>query len=403
MKEFDVVIIGAGPAGCHCARLLAKSGHQVLLVEQQENFENNNFSSAASSLEILEKFDLPQEVVGSVWQNLVIVTSNLSRTWNSSQPLGVVLNFAKLRNFLAQEVKKYGGEVWLGCRYIKYLQENNQTLVWLQPKRKQAIAVGAKVLVDATGFSRAVIYPQKKNRPNFLKGVGLEYLIEVEEEEYNRFSNNLTFLLGYKWMPQGYSWVFPMEFRFLKVGAAYINRDLKIANKPQPLKKYIQLLLSEYLQSNNYKIIDIHGSILEYSSGLKDIYYRNNIIAIGDAVSTVNFLGGEGIRHAMYGAEIAHNFIDQYLNNQLFNFQAYQRRMKRHFSRKWNLSEKISRQVYWQYHDAQFDSKVTALTVLKTEDLVDILFAYKFEKAYKVFGNYLKKKILSLILSLGNR
>jgi flavin-dependent dehydrogenase len=188
-----------------------------------------------------------------------------------------------------------------------------------------------------------------------------------------------------------------MEDKLLKVGAAYVNRNKKTENKPQSLKKYIELLLSEYLPTNNYKIIDIHGSILEYSSGLKDIYYRDNIIAIGDAVSTVNFLGGEGIRHAMYGAEIAYKYIDKYLSNRLSNFQTYQREMKRHFALKWNLSEKISRKVYLQYEDDRFDDKVKALTALNTEDIMDILFYYKFEKAYKVFGSYFQNKLLSLI------
>ena len=36
MKRFDVVIIGAGPAGGQCARKLTQAGQQVLLVEQHE-------------------------------------------------------------------------------------------------------------------------------------------------------------------------------------------------------------------------------------------------------------------------------------------------------------------------------------------------------------------------------
>ena len=77
MKSFDVVVVGAGPAGGQCARLLAKSGNKVLLVEQHEDFYKNDFSSAATPLETLEKFDLPEEVVGTFWKKIVIVTTNL--------------------------------------------------------------------------------------------------------------------------------------------------------------------------------------------------------------------------------------------------------------------------------------------------------------------------------------
>ncbi len=31
---FDVVIVGAGPAGGHCARKLSQLGHRVLLIER---------------------------------------------------------------------------------------------------------------------------------------------------------------------------------------------------------------------------------------------------------------------------------------------------------------------------------------------------------------------------------
>lgn len=400
MEDFDAVIIGAGPAGCQCARTLAKSNYKVLLVEQHENFEQNNFSSAATPLKTLEQFNLPETVVGSFWQKITVVTNNISRDWDSSEKLGVVLNFAKLREFLAQEVQAYGGEVWLGYRYVKYIRENERSQVFLQQKRGNLISVTTKVLVDATGYTRAVIYSSRKDKPSFLKGTGIEYLIEVEERVYTKFSYSLTFFLGSKWMPKGYSWIFPMEQKLLKVGAAYIHGEHIKFKQNQPLKKYINLIISDYLKTNNYKIIDIHGSSLEYSPGLNDVYYRDNIIAIGDAVSTVNFLGGEGIRHGMYGAEIAAKYIQKYLNKQLSSFQPYQREMKRYFSFQWNLSEQISRKVYLKYGDSDIEQKVSALTVLNTNDLIDILFLYKFGKAYKVFGGYLKKKILFLLQNL---
>ena len=118
MNSYDVVIVGAGPAGGHCGRSLAKSGYSVLVLEQHQDFSKNNFSSAASPLEILKDFQLPETVVGSYWQNLEIVTTNVKRDWQAQKPLGVVFDFAKLREFLAQEVTGNGGEVWLGHRYL---------------------------------------------------------------------------------------------------------------------------------------------------------------------------------------------------------------------------------------------------------------------------------------------
>ena len=398
-KKFDIVIVGAGPAGGHCARILAKSGRNVLLAEQNDNFTKNDFSSAATPLETLSQFDLPESVIGSYWHKLTIETSKVSQTWESPENLGVVLNFAKFRAFLASEVQGSGSEVWLGCRYIKHSQANGETIVeFKQLSDGQIIQVSTKVLVDATGFARAIMYDKENDKPNFLSGTGIEYLIEVEPEVYNKYANDLIFFLGDKWMPKGYSWIFPMEQNRLKVGAGRIFLDSKTVKNLSPLKQYIDLLIDEYLKSKNYKILDKHGSTLKYSRGLQDIYWKDNIIAIGDTVSTVNFLGGEGIRHGMDGAEIAGKYIEKYLDGKISDFRDYETQMHRKFDRKWNISERLAVRKYIDdVNDELTDKMISYLKYMKTKDVMDILFDYKFEKISRGFGGYLRRKFQGLM------
>jgi flavin-dependent dehydrogenase len=397
MKNFDVVVVGAGPAGGHCSRLLAKAGHKVLLVERLENLSKNSFSSAGTPLETLKNFDLPDEVVGSLWRKVIIVATNNSATWESPTPLGAVLDFSKFREFLAKEVRANGGEVWTGCRYIKYSQNDGKTLVTLKPKPGvEAVTVSTKVLVDATGPSRAVMYEKGSDKPPFLTGTGIEYLIEVPAEDYNTHADALTFFLGHKWIPRGYSWIFPMERNQLKVGAGIINSEHELVKRTEPIKNYIELIIKDYMKIKDYKIIDIHGSTLKYSKGLKDIYYKDNLIAIGDAVSTVNFLGGEGIRHAMYSAEVACKHIKNYLNNDLSSFRGYQREVRRNFYVRWKLSEILGRKKYLQQSDRLIDKSIGYSKFLTVEDLIDILFYYKFEKV-------IYYKLLKIPLALSQR
>ncbi|HLO49257.1 MAG TPA: NAD(P)/FAD-dependent oxidoreductase [Kamptonema sp.] len=394
IETFDIVVVGSGPAGGHCARLLAKSGKKVLLVEQHNNFYKNDFSSAGTPIETLEQFDLPQTVVGSFWKKIIVETTNSSQAWESSKTLGAVLNFAKLREFLASEVEKYGSEVWLGYRYIQYSQNDNQIIVTLkQSSQGQLVKVSTKILVDATGFSRAVMYAKESDKPDFLTSRGIEYLIEVETEVYDRYANSLIFLLGQKWMPKGYSWIFPMEPNKLKVGAGRIYMDRKKISNEKPLKEYVELLINKYIQAEKYKIVDIHGSTLKYSCGLNDVYYRGNVIAIGDAVSTVNCLGGEGIRHGMYCAEIAVKYIIKSLDSQISGFNEYQSEMHRIFATKWNISERLAIKRYIKDSDELTDRAIGYLKYMKAEDIIDILFNYKFEKISKGFGYYFKQKI----------
>jgi len=415
MKEFEVIIVGAGPAGGHCARLLAKAGHQVLLIEQHESFAINNFSSAASPLPILKQFDLPSKVVARYWHRLEIISSNVARQWQSNQNLGVVFDFQKLREFLAEDTVSHGGEVWLGHRYIKHIQAADRSIiVHLKPKHGEAMQVKTRLIVDATGYSRAVMYTSKQERPDFYKATGIEYLIKVSPEQYHKYANSLIFFLGYKWSPRGYSWIFPMDNHQLKIGSAWINAPHQIIKETQPLRQYTESIIQDYMQLEHYDLVEIHGSILEYSSGLQDVYYRDGIVAIGDAVSTVNFLGGEGIRHGMQGAEIAVKYIDNFLkdnskdtlkdrssnpsNKENVNvFSKYQQEIQMYFADKWNLSEQIGKKVYLEYSDARIDKGVSYLKYFTTEDMIDILFYYNFRKVSRGIKRAFLQKLDRLI------
>ncbi len=50
-KDFDVIVIGAGPAGGSCARECAKRGLKVLLIERSQEIGEPNYSTAGTPKE----------------------------------------------------------------------------------------------------------------------------------------------------------------------------------------------------------------------------------------------------------------------------------------------------------------------------------------------------------------
>jgi digeranylgeranylglycerophospholipid reductase len=395
---FNVVVVGAGPAGGHCARKLSQLGHRVLLIERYKNLNVNSFSSSGTPNETLTKYQIPESVVGSFWNEISIVTSNQTGKWRSPQIQGSVLDFAKLRSFLADETIAHGGEVWLNCLYVSHkivaCEKGDRTIVQVRRDRTDVV-VETRLLVDATGPNRSLMYANPKDQPELITGTGVEFLIEVDDAAYDRSANALTFFLGYKWMPKGYSWIFPMGDRRLKVGAGIVNLPHEFVKEMQPLKHYIQLIIDEYIKPTEYSIVERHGGTVRYSLGLKDKYIEGSVIAIGDAVSTINFLGGEGIRHAMQSSEIAVKYIDRYLKGRVQNFEGYQQEMHQVFLKSWTLSEKLGLKKYLADSDRLVDRVVNYLRPLKLEDVVDILFYYKFEKASKGLGAYLWRELRS--------
>ena len=67
------------------------------------------------------------------------------------------------------------------------------------------------------------------------------------------------------------------------------------------------------------------------------------------------------------------------------------------FLKPWTISEKLGLKKYLADSDRLVDRVVNYLRPLKLEDVVDILFYYKFEKASKGLGSYLWRKFRSVL------
>ena len=382
-KNYDVIVIGGGPAGGQAARNLTKKGHQVLLVEKYNSFADNNFSSAGMTLEPMSEFDLPETIVGAYWNDLEIQCTKDRYLWKGGEPKGVVLNFQKLREFLADETRSNGGDVLMGYRYVKKEIIHDGVRVFLNnSSTKKTEIFESKMVVDATGPLRKVMFDTKEEQPEMTLGSGTEYEIEVEQEIYDRFKDKLLFFLGHKWAIKGYSWIFPMENRILKVGAGKTHiksKDQEDTDKTT--RKITEKIIEEYLGTTSYKIIDMHGGIIRYSPGLKDVFYTDNVVGIGDAISAINPRGGEGIRYAMQSADLACQYVDQYLKTGSANFDQYQKEWKNRKGFKWRLSELSARRMYSRYSDEQVENRVQFFHKnFSTEDMIESLFNFKYNR-----------------------
>lgn len=384
MMHYDIIVVGAGPAGGQCARVLSSKGYSVLLVEQYKSFSDNNFSSAGMTLLPLKKFDIPEKTIGSYWKNIFIQSSKKTYKWNSNTNKGVVLDFGKLRKFLADECIASGGKVLMGHKYLRKEVNADGVTVYLKNlETKKMIALQSKIVVDATGPSRKVIFDHKEELPELLNAVGLEYLVEVEKEAYKKCKDSLVFFLGNVWAPNGYSWIFPMEEGILKVGAGKFNSKEEKLKKDNLLKDLIDKIIKEYLQAEKVKIIDIHGGTLKYSPGLKDTYYKDRVVAIGDTVSTVNPLGGEGIQYAMENGEYAAVYIDKYLNKKITNFKAYQKKWRKKYYLKWLICESATQRVYKKYSDEKIERRLAYYHQnTNIDELINLLFNFNFNKMF---------------------
>jgi flavin-dependent dehydrogenase len=399
---YDAIIVGAGPAGGACARELSASGRKVLLIEKAKDFFANDFSTGGSTLETLKTFDLPETVVGAFCRQVKISASDASHLWRSASPIAIVFDFRKLRTFLSDETIKNGSEVLFASSYQSHENKENLTLVSIKKAGSHVLErFQTKVLVDATGSERKVLSDGRPRHQNAIVGTGIEFLLEVPEEVYQAHADCLSFFIGQKWMPQGYAWIFPMEANRLKVGVGRNYPNEQVVPHQKSFRFYLDRLITDCLQTRNITILDQHGKTLSYTSHQRDLYFDKNVIAIGDAVSTVNPLTFEGIRHAMMSGRVAARHVNDLLDNKTVHFQAYKVAMRRLSGFKWIVSEQLTKKIYREADDQKVSLMLSVLKSFSMEALLDLVFYYRLKSAFKFIAVYAALRVKASLKRFG--
>lgn len=385
-KSYDVAVIGAGPAGGQCARELSHRGYSVLLVDRLANFAEKNFSSAGTLSESLAEFDLPPSIVNAQWQSCRFISSSEESHKRYTNPVGVVLEFSKLREFLAEDAKKNGAQVLLNHAYLESCVEKDQRCsIKLRDLSSGEICnVNARIVVDATGPNRAVI----GNRPDqkFISGFGQEWVVRYSNAPLS--TNELVFFMGHHYAPHGYAWIFPNGPDNWKVGYGFFVHDEK---KTHSLVPFIEKIIDQYFPAKEKReIIDKHGSFLRHTPAMRDLFWdpSRKVIAVGDSTSLCNPLAGEGIRHALRGAVECADTIEEFLNGKKISARQYRRRLTKKIYWQWLFCEKYAVRSYLHKSDAEWDRSLRRLNRISAAQSFEIMFRYNFWASPRLLINF---------------
>jgi len=407
MDCYDVVIVGAGPAGTAAARRLSKAGFKTLVLEKEKSFAANDFSSGGAPIEILDDFQLPESVVGAYCRQIRITATYDAQQWQDHYPVALVLDFKALRTFISDEAVRNGAELRFGAAYRSHRQENERNIVRFKNiGTDDAESVHTRVLIDATGSDRRVLMGRTNTHANSedraIVGRGIEWLLEVPESVYQTYADCLSFYIGSKWMPQGYAWIFPMQANRLKVGVGRNFPGHQFVPHQAAMRHYLNQLMADCLKTDRISVLDQHGKTISYTCHHRDRYVEQNVIAIGDAVSTVNPLTFEGIRHALKSGEIAARHVQDFLEQKTQNLKAYEHEMRRYCGMKWVISELLTKKIYREPEDEKVTLMLHALRRLNLEDLKDLVFHYKLKTALRFYTAY-RLLLLKRTLGFGTR
>lgn len=378
-------MVGAGPAGGELARRLARSRVDVLLVERLPQLDRGAFSSAALPWSAVENLGLPAHVVASRWSRWQLLgPGEQRRHWAAPSPLGVVLEFGALRQWLAAECRLWGGDVVLGATALASQERKGAMVTRLRLASGADTEVISDWVVDATGERRQLIGEPASGGEPLIEGLGVEWLLEVPTAVWQDWSDRLSFALGSDWIPQGYGWIFPMQPGRLKVG---VCRLLDHA-RPQPPLGGLLARLMRRSDLEDHRVLDRHGGRIRSTIRRRDSHRRGRLIGLGDAVSTANLLGGEGIRHAMASSRILGELLTEALDcpaeaDRLL--ASYPKRLRKALGWRWSLSGRLARRTWLGLTGAGADRRLDRLLEglaqkNRAEDLSALLFDYRFER-----------------------
>ncbi|MBM5792049.1 MAG: NAD(P)/FAD-dependent oxidoreductase [Cyanobacteria bacterium M_surface_10_m1_298] len=377
---WDVLIAGAGPAGSELAWRLAQQGQRVLLLDPLQDLQRQAFSSAALPLAAVEQFGIPDHVVAARWDRWQLIgPDETSRLWQGQSCLGAVLDFGALRCWMARRASAAGAQLDLGWRAEGSEPDGADGLqTQLRGAGGEVRSVRSRFVVDATGQRRALI---GEDQASLVCGAGVEWLLRVDPLAWQRWSSRLSFVLGSRWVPQGYGWVFPMRPGELKLGVCRLEDP---GRRQPPLHRLIQTLMQR-LEIQPQEVLDRHGGLIRSSIDRREPHQRGRLLALGDAVSTANLLGGEGIRYALASAAVLAPLLNSALEGDQSALDRYPAQLRRQLGWRWSLSGRLARRTWLGLRSRRADARLQRLLTgleasASAEALSQLLFDYRFER-----------------------
>jgi geranylgeranyl reductase family protein len=308
--EYDVVVVGLGPAGASLVYMLRNSGLKVAGIDWVG--EDKVWGKPCGDAIGAGHFDrngLPHPSGDSLMQvvngALVYSPSEEGVIRLSGEGAGYMIDRNKYGLMSLREASKAGVDIYLRTRASHPVMEGGRLVgVKATSEKLGEVEFRAKVVVDATGSGGAIrrklpeSWPTTENPPEtdfvvaYRRIVELDY--DIEELEYIRLYFNVNIA------PGGYWWLFPKGRRVANIGlGVQLGRGF-----PHPATIYREVLMKRPDVGREVRIINEAGARIPTRRPSKTMVW-DGFMSIGDSAYTVDPIHGGGMGYAMTAARYA--------------------------------------------------------------------------------------------------
>ena len=285
LQQYDVIIIGGGPAGLQCALELSRSDLRILLLEKELDF-GDKLCAGGLTVKDVQLLSLPQHLMQQSVQHAALHSRKRTAHTSSKTPFLYTVNRVELGRWQRNLLEGTDVEVRTGSQVTEIGDEK----VML----KSGETFGFRILVGADGYASVVrrhLGLKVKKRL-----IGYQYTIPV-----SNVKPVLEMFLDARRFDAWYAWSFPHRTS-IAIGCCCDPRKtdhLKVRNN-----------FLEWLRERN---IDPGKAELEsYPIGCDYRgFHFGNIFLAGEAAGLASWFTGEGIYQSLVsGQEIARMIID---------------------------------------------------------------------------------------------
>jgi digeranylgeranylglycerophospholipid reductase len=279
---YDVIVIGAGPAGAVTSRMVSSAGYRVLLLEKNETCRSPCAGYISNTIN-LEPVD--DAIIQSGITNMRVYFPDM--TFHDFRLNGFVVDRHLFDMELVRRSQASGTEVRWSSHVTEISSEKSSGEVKFRTEKSSA-----RIIVGTDGvFSKtASLMGLKKQRfaacaQYHLRGI--QPLSQTGEIFFNA-----------EYAPGGYAWIYPTGKDSAKVGIG-----VTCSNPHKYLDKYIECLNVSGRLS---------GTKTEFITGALPI---GGLLLVGDSAGMADPITGAGIQNAILAGEVAGKTIIQALEN----------------------------------------------------------------------------------------
>ncbi|MBI4869887.1 MAG: NAD(P)/FAD-dependent oxidoreductase [Candidatus Wallbacteria bacterium] len=346
-EEFDVIVVGAGPAGLSAARSAAQSGARTLLLERNNEIGIPVRTSGASWLQDMRRLGVPAHFCHPT-RRVVLSGPGRRVEFAYDPPVNCVLDVRGLWQHLAMEASRAGAAVRVRSK-VAALADGSLEVSGAEGPR----ILRSPVTIDATGVAAVVARARGLGSPGRRAGIGAE----LELYAPNWDEELLLLAVGTQVAPSGYAWVFPAGQGRVRAGVGLLAPDSGVDPAP-----YLRRLIRESRELSGAAELEYHRGVIP-SEGPIPATVADGLLVVGDAAGQVLATAGEGIRFALELGELAGRVAGQAirtLSTEAQGLREYESEWSRRYRGLFTLMDRVNRKLA-TFDDAAWDLALAGL------------------------------------------